>query len=183
MNETVRKDILAAITGAIRILATKEESDFSELKELSNSTIHNASIFQDHDSISVAVIIYSISKIFERTGEVDRKVITHLKEMQRFLTEGYDHNFHRAIRNTMQHITMLDRKVGLYIEQVVQQARIKKGSKIYEHGISLARAADLLGISQWQLMDYIGKTTIQESTPPQMEDVKKRLDYARGLFR
>ncbi len=46
--------------------AVKAE-DLIKLKELSNQTIHSASILQDIDYILVAVIIYSLSKIIERT--------------------------------------------------------------------------------------------------------------------
>jgi hypothetical protein len=182
MNDTIRQDILNTLIQVIKILDSKEDRDFSDIKNLSNQVIHNASIYQDQDSITIAVIIYSISKIFERTSEIDPKLKSHMEHMIHFLEENNDSNFHKAVRNTMLHISRLDQKVGLYIEQVVQQARIKKGSKIYEHGISIAQSADLLGISQWQLMDYIGKTTIIDATPG-IQDVKKRLDFARSLFR
>ena len=43
-----------------------ERGDNIALKELSNQTIHTASVSQDPDNIAVAVIVYSISKIIER---------------------------------------------------------------------------------------------------------------------
>ena len=56
----------------IKILEEAKEAikkeDTIKLKDLSNQTIHSASIHQDIDCIMVAVIIYSISKILERTG-------------------------------------------------------------------------------------------------------------------
>ncbi len=181
MNEKVRKDIISALGRVISVLGSKKEEGFMEIKELSNTTIHNSSIFQDEDSISVAVIIYAVSKVVERTGKVDAKLAQHIREMKRFLGEGNIQNFHRAIRNTILHISKLDGKLKLYIEQVIQQGRIKKGSKLYEHGISIARSADLLGISQWQLLDYVGKTTMSDTTPESV-DVKKRLLLAREMF-
>ena len=44
--------------------ALKEE--VVELKELSNQTIHSATVYQDEDSILVAVFIYALSKIIEK---------------------------------------------------------------------------------------------------------------------
>src|SRR4030066_2122978 len=41
-------------------------NDSVKLKELSNQTIHTASITQDPDNIAVAVAVYSLSKIVER---------------------------------------------------------------------------------------------------------------------
>ena len=43
-----------------------EQEDNIKLKELSDQTIHTASMSQDPDNIAVAVIIYSLSKIIER---------------------------------------------------------------------------------------------------------------------
>jgi len=48
---------------------TKEalrRKDNIRIKNLSNEVIHNSSINQDPDVISVAVIIYSLSKLIER---------------------------------------------------------------------------------------------------------------------
>ncbi|KHO46765.1 MAG: hypothetical protein QS98_C0001G0024 [archaeon GW2011_AR3] len=182
MHPQVRTDLISTLSKVVKILEAKDETDYSELKALSNTTIHNASIFQDPDSISVAVIVYSISKIYERTGELHPSLHAHISQMLHFLMANHEQNFHKAVRNMMLHIARMDLKVGKYIEQVVQQARIKKGSRLYEHGISIAKSADLLGVSQWQLLDYIGKTTMTD-VPLRVEDVKRRLEYTRSLFK
>ena len=66
MNDNVKRDILRTLNRTVEILKEKDVTDLTELKELSNTTVHNASIYQDEDSVSVAVLIYSLSKIFER---------------------------------------------------------------------------------------------------------------------
>ena len=43
-----------------------EDGNPVNLNDLSNRTIHTASIEQDTDSVILAVIIYSLSKIIER---------------------------------------------------------------------------------------------------------------------
>ena len=77
-------------------------------------------------------------------------------------------------------VSGIDKKLRLYVEEVINQAKIKKSSKIYYHGISLARAASMLGVSQWELMNYIGKTSITEFSPG---NVKKRLEFTRKIFK
>ena len=71
MESAVRNDALRIISRVIEILEAKEEKDPMELKELSNNTIHNASVFQDECSVSIAVLIYALSKIIERNPEFD----------------------------------------------------------------------------------------------------------------
>ncbi len=80
---------------------------------------------------------------------------------------------------TFDFINKIDTKLKLYIEEVISKAKVKKGSKLHEHGLSIARTAEVLGISQWELMNYVGKTTI--STVDGV-DVKTRLNFARKLF-
>jgi len=89
--------------------------------------------------------------------------------------------YRMVIRDLFDFISSLDTKLKLYIEKVINQAQIKKGSKLYAHGISLARAAEILGISQWELMFYIGKTRMADVGGG--VGVKQRLNYARGLFK
>ena len=63
MEGAVRNDALHIISKVIEILETKKQKHTMELKELSNNTIHNASVFQDECSVSIAVLIYALSKI------------------------------------------------------------------------------------------------------------------------
>ena len=70
----------------------------------------------------------------------------------------------------------------LYVQEVINQAQIKKGSKLCEHGLSCSKSAEILGISQWELMNYIGKTKLSEEEHD-IVDLRTRIDYARGLFR
>ena len=182
MESAVRNDALQIINGVIEILETKEEKDTMELKELSNNTIHNASVFQDECSVSVAVLIYALSKIIERNPEFDyRGVFRFLKDARDDLENDKEDDFHAAIEKLFSEISKLDSKIKLYVQEVINQAQIKKGSKLCEHGLSCAKASQILGISQWELMNYIGKTNLAENAA-QIISVRARLKFARSLF-
>jgi hypothetical protein len=180
MQDIVKKDILEVLEQA---LAALEAEDHHALLDLSNHVIHDASIFQDDDSVSFAVIIYALSKIVHRCDNEKipvPQVISHLKEAKDALELGKEDVYRAVIKRIFDEVKKLDEKVGLYITEVINQARIKKASKMSEHGISLARTAELLGISQWELQDYFGKTQIPEhelGVP-----VKHRLKLARSWF-
>ncbi|MBS3102864.1 hypothetical protein J4458_05460 [Candidatus Woesearchaeota archaeon] len=183
MDELVRKDAISVLSEVIGILKVKEEKDAAEIRELSNHTIHNASVFQDEASVSIAILIYSLSKIIERMEwELDYKPILSLLENAKELLENnkFD-DYNKSIKKLFALISNIDSKLKLYIEEVINQAQIKKGGKLYEHGISVARAAEVLGISQWELMGYIGKTKLTEDIQD-IVDLRSRLKFARGLF-
>lgn len=183
MDEVVKKDILNVLSDVVGILKVEEEKDVAELRELSDHIIHNASIFQDEDSISIAILIYSLSKIIERReGRMNYNVLLKLitgagKNLEQNKIDGY----RGVIKKLFKFISTIDTKLKLYIEEVINQAEIKKGSKLYAHGISLGRAAEVLGISQWELMFYIGKTKLTDVKGG--VGVRERLNYARGLFK
>ena len=81
----------------------------------------------------------------------------------------------------MTHISKADSTLDLYIQHVIDEANVKKASKIYDHGISLGQTAQLLGISHWELMRYVGHTKIPEGVIEKV-NIKVRLNYVYGLF-
>jgi hypothetical protein len=181
MRDIVKKDILEVLDDALKSL---QAEDHHALLELSNHVIHDASIFQDDDSVSFAVIIYAISKIIHRCdlGKIHvSQIAAHLQEAKDALELGKEDVYRAVVRRIFEEVKKLDEKVSLYITEVITQARIKKAGKMTEHGISLARTSEILGISQWELQDYFGKTQIPEhelGVP-----VKQRLNTARGWFK
>lgn len=181
MNEKVKKDILNILKKAIKTLRKREEKDIIELRELSNHTIHNASIYQDEDSISIAVLMYSLAKIIERLGHIDKSIFKLIKHTKHYLEMDNYKKYKRNIKLLFTVIKKTDSRLKMYIMEVVEQAEIKKGSKLYEHGISLARASELMNISQWELMNYIGKTRINDISPLKV-DIHSRIAFVKELF-
>ena len=136
--------------------------DAGKLHQLSNQTIHCASSEQDASSITIAVLIYSLSKIVERKdfhnirnydlvmkkfmGFIDLALLA-LKEGNQTAYEGHLQRARIILTNTSLNIKH-------YILEVLRKSSINKASKIYEHGISMGRTASLLGITQWELSEY-----------------------------
>jgi hypothetical protein len=178
MLPEVKRDILSTLSETIQSISA---GNISHLSDLSNHTIHNASIFQDEDSISVAVVVYALAKIFQREQKVDKAIVEQLKRASSALFENNFGAYKQAVKDINTRIAGLDSKLKLYIKEVITQAQIRKGSKIYDHGISLARASEMLGVSQWELMAYVGKTQIIEGSE-KAKRAASRLAFTRRLF-
>ena len=175
-------------TDLIRVLKKAQsfinKGDSRKLKHLSNYTIRNASTFQDEDSLSIAVAIYAISKLIERWGfqsEYADDVRNLLGGAQFSLEQHALQEYRDKMKSLLDYISSVEKSFRLYIQKVIEKAQIKKGSKVYEHGISVARTAELLGIGQWELMSYIGKTEIHDEVGT-ISGVEQRLKFARSLF-
>jgi|TARA_Y100000310_G_scaffold323360_1_gene383574 hypothetical protein len=182
MNETIKRDALAILDQVIKILKVKEEKDSLEIKDLSNHTIHNASVFQDECSVSLAVVIYALSKIIERDPKLlnYNKILKIVKKSRKSLVDDEMHNFRLSIRKLFSEISTIDQKLKLYMQKVINEAQVKKGCKLCEHGLSAGRASEVMGVSQWELMGYLGNTKLDENTMG--FDVRTRIKFTRSLF-
>jgi hypothetical protein len=178
MNETIKRDIIDIIHHAIAFI---KANDSSGLKELSNHTIHNASIFQDEFSVSIAVIVYSLSKIIGDTPEHNQRFIRLLSEALRWIEADNLKRYKKTTESIMSIISSIDSEFGRFVDDVISQAQIKKGGKIYDHGISMGQAASILGISHWELMQYAGQLKGVDYKY-ERPDVIEKLKFTRRLF-
>ena len=69
-----------------------------------------------------------------------------------------------------------------YIQDVLKKAAINKGSRIYEHGVSMGQTAKLLGITPWELAEYSGQTGSADVNLSITLDVKKRIKNAMDFL-
>ena len=175
MNQQIKQDILAVLNKAISLI---NEEMYVSLSELSNHVIHNASIYQDHDSLSIAVLMYSLYKLFTKYSLKKHKVVSLLKKASSTLKEGKIKSFRTYISTLFKLIETIDKDFNNYVEQVEEKARIKKAVKIYDHGISLARVAEILNITQWELLNYLG------NIKPEPEKISRnnKLKIAEKIF-
>jgi uncharacterized protein YdcH (DUF465 family) len=161
-----------------------------QLKELSNKTINTASSQQDSASITIAVLVYSLSKLVEREDyrriknwdTLVKKFNSFLDLAIKALNDENQEAYEKYIRQSRQILESQAIAMKQYIQDVLQKASINKGSKIYEHGISLEQTSKLLGITQWELSDYIGSRSFADLKQNQTIDVKKRARMALEFF-
>ena len=188
MKDIVREDILAILDKAVDSI---KNNDADKLREISNHTTHDASIYQDKYSVSIAVIMYSLSKIFQKNQykkfegwkRFHKLCLKNLEEAKSALLKGRIEVYDRELKDLYKCISELQHKLGEYITEVLNQAQIKKGGKVYEHGLSAGRAAELLGVSKWELMRYLGQTKIIDTQPLTTKSVKERLNFTKKLFK
>lgn len=166
-----------------KVVDALKKEDYSALAELSNHTIHDASIFQEDDPLTLAVLIYALSKCISRCLERKQAcpvIAPSIQKAYEALEQDDDNAYRSIIKNLLREIGEYDAQLKLYIQEVIEKARIKKASKLHEHGISIARTAELLGLSQWELQNYIGKMITE--IPQDGIRIMERLRRARELF-
>ncbi len=70
-----------------------------------------------------------------------------------------------------------------YISEVFRKAKINKASRIYEHGISMEKTAKILGISVWELAEYVGQTRVANVDLSITMPIKERIKLAEEMFK
>ena len=71
-----------------------------------------------------------------------------------------------------------------HIQDIFRKASINKASKIYEHGISMEKTANLLGITMFELASYAGqREQVLEVPMVKGIDVKSRIKLAMDMFK
>lgn len=167
-----------------------EHEDVIKLRELSNQTIHSASTYQDTGSITMAVIVYALSKLIEKKEDlkiknwalfikkVDSQFSLAIKALQDDKIDKYEKYMEMARKS----ITSTSLNIKPFIQDVLRKSSINKASKIYEHGISLGQTAKILGITEWELTEYSGQTKVSEVHYNITWDVAKRAKMAMEFF-
>jgi hypothetical protein len=186
MQEEVRKDIIQILNQVIIILKSNSDVNSSDIKNLSDHTLHDISTYQDIDSASIAVITYALYKLLERgqsqTGDMCLSLRKELEQAKEALTKKNFGDYNKRIEKSIAIITNTDRQMHRYIQEIMIKARINKGSRLFEHGLSAKRAAKIMGISEWELLGYTGKTQISDSEPLKHISVRGRLLHALKIF-
>ncbi|MBT4376957.1 hypothetical protein HOD29_06290 [archaeon] len=183
-----RDNILKILKEALKAIKT---DDPAPLKDLSNQTIHAASITQDSDNILVAVIIYSLGKIFERKDyhamkgwEGFQKItIESLAHSIQDIEKGDVEDFRKDFANISKALNKMSGKLKTYMKDVLEKAKVNKASRMYEHGISLEKTAKLLGVTLYDLASYTGQTGISEVPLNKTVNVEQRIKFVEELFK
>jgi len=175
---------------------TKEALDrrnSQELIETSNHLVHSVSIHNDPRAVYVSIIAYALGKIVEKSEALGG----YHKELDEFL-EGNEQNieasikfleknefksFDNAIKNILALISEFDNSFSKYVQDVLQFAKIQKGTKIYEHGLSVASVAKLVGISQWELMEKVGEMKVPEHKGSITMSTKERYEQTKKVLK
>ncbi|MBT3450591.1 hypothetical protein HN448_01385, partial [archaeon] len=76
MQEIMRKSLIKDIDSLITILNignNQKTVDTEALNKLSDHTVKDVALYKNLDAVSLAVLIYSISKIYSKLSEEKRK--------------------------------------------------------------------------------------------------------------
>ena len=167
MDAAVKRDIEDVLNQAYG--AIKSERYFY-LHGLSDHVIHSLAIYKTPEIGYVATMVYCLSKIFldekytkrHNLKKFREEILVLLDDARTYIKKDQIKAYMKTIIEASEMLEKFTTDVKEYSEDLMVKARIHKGTRIYEHGMSLGSAAKTLGVTSWDIMDYGGKTTISE---------------------
>ncbi len=159
-----------------------EKQDIFGLKEIANQAIENASLANDKRLANLALVAYCLHKMSSkqhivrdgRWPEIKHDILFDLKKAAKSLEdtdlEGFDHWIGGVIGSVKQ----ADEKIGNYVQNLFEKAKIKYASTAYSMGLSLGQSAALTGTDKKDLLRYIGVTRLADREAVTL-DIGKRL--------
>ena len=182
MNEEVRTEIINDLAKTAEILEVKEVKDLEELRNLSEQTIEYIAIHKDLELVSVTVLIYSLYKIENCLQKTDRsQIVEALRRAAQSLKGSNFGGYNSAIRCLFELVRNCNAKIKEHLQDVMDAARIKKGTALLHRGLSIGQAAGLMGLSNWDLQAYAGKAHLLRQHTETIP-ASKRLSLAFKLF-
>ena len=172
---------------------TKEavlKGNAAKIRSLSNQTTNTAALTHDPDNIAAAVVVYALSKIIEREdyktlpgwNEFYKVYISSIDKIIDSIKRKDDVAYRKNIQLIRNALGRVSGKLKDYIQDVFRSASINKASRIYEHGISMEKTANLLGVTMFELAEYVGKGGHADVPEAKTVDVKSRIKLAMEMF-
>jgi len=159
-----------------------EQRDALALRTVSAEALSEAAMDGHRELILLALVDYALSKIMSKIHYkgIEKKFYDNIK---RHFMDARTEDKEGMIKHLEQIedlVIKLDAKEGNYSSNLMEKARIKKGAKLYEQGLSLRRAAELTGADPVDVLHFVGGSKIHEFKGSSKN--AQRLETAREVF-
>ncbi len=159
-----------------------QKNDIVKLKSISNNIIEKAAIKNDSLLAELSLIAYSLYKLISKVhirsdpkfSRIKTKIIGELDKSMYSLKRKEVEKFKKDLKGIVNEIIKLDSKMGNYVKNIYENAKIKQASRAYAFGLSLSQAAQLTGSEKKNLQEYIGNTRMHDEVGITL-GIKKRL--------
>ncbi|MBU0662056.1 MAG: hypothetical protein ABH854_04895 [Candidatus Diapherotrites archaeon] len=141
-----------------------------DLKKISNDSINEAVLANDALLAEIAVLAYALNKLISKRHVVmhpkwqvaKKSILTNLDKAASALGTGRAGQFAQLLDAAGKDVGSVDMKMGNYVQNLLEKAKVKIASSAYAGGMSLGQSAALTGADRKKLQSYIGFTKIHD---------------------
>ncbi len=160
-----------------------KRKDALALRRVSADALSEAAIEGHRELILLALVDYALSKILSKThySNLSGDFFTTVEQHFRDARAGEKDDTIMHLEQIEDMVIKLDKEKGNYEANLIEKAKIKKASKLYEQGFSLRRASEMTGADPVEVLSYIGTSKIHEFRGHGKN--AERLRIAREVFK
>ena len=159
------------------------------LKETSNIASEQAISSFDKSTAKIATLAYALSKIISKEHvmknpqwpKVEQKLLLILKECAALLRKNKQKKFQKKLERIETAVKEVDDRLGNYVRNIWDKAKIKIASTAYAQGLSLSQASELAGANKNEVQNYIGITKIHDEEKTSFT-IRQRMEEIRKVF-
>lgn len=154
-------DINSLIGDSIKALDAKDPMQF---RKISADALTEAAVEGHREVILVALVDYALSKILSkiRYQELGDKFFNDIRSNFESAKGAKKEEIIAHLEEIENLVVKMDSEQGNYSDNVIEKAKIKKASALYEKGMSLRQASQMTGADPVRVLDYIGGSKIHE---------------------
>lgn len=164
----LQASVLANFLG--KLISAFQNNELFALREISNHAIDKAALENDKELARIALIAYSLHKLAgkhhivsdDRWKDVKHDVLFDLRLALKAIQAGNIEEFDFRLKAAIDSVQQSDKKMGYFVQDVFEKARVKHASVAYGMGLGLGQAAELTGADKKELLRYIGVTRLAD---------------------
>ncbi len=153
-----------------KAIAGFERQDIFALKETANHAIEEAALLNDRRLAKLALVAYCLHKMSSkqhivrhgRWPEIKHDILFDLQKAAKSVKAGDEEGFERWLGAVVDSVETTDKRIGNYVQNVFEKAKVKYASTAYSLGLGLGQSAQLTETSKKELLHYIGFTKMAD---------------------
>lgn len=160
-----------------------QEEDITLLREMGAKLARVGAITESHQCLEAGAISYALSKLLQHEyppdtwGQFKKDILELFNEIDVNDMDLTDSSFD----SIFEMISEFDKKMGKFSWNLKIKAMANKATTAYASGLSAGKAAQLSGVSKWEILSYAGKTRLPDEIGLS-NDLIVRLENARRVL-
>ena len=173
-----KMDMLEKLRNAFRRKKT------NDLKRISNQAIEKAAMREDPRLVNISLIAYALYKLLSKqhvleSDQWEKFSLDVDAALDKAISAGAAGGLEEEI---IRDIARIDESLGNYTHDIIEKARTKQASRIYAMGLSMDKAIALTGADRFELLSYVGSTTIHDRKFSQTKKIVDRYQFTKRLL-
>lgn len=168
------------------IIKAFENDEISNLRDIGGTLARRGALKSSHTLLEGGAVAYALAKIVQQIHryppdlleDFKKNVLKELKSCVKAPIGEIDTCLDRILAL----ISEFDNKTGKFVSNLTEKARANKATTVYSSGFSVGKAAQLSGVSKWEIMRYAGSTRLSDEIGV-TKALEHRLKIARELLK